>query len=90
MSEEPLFKYATALSLAGRTMCEVGLILKHGVLVCSSRLGEVSRLMKLNHVGKGWRASIPTSSLCQLMKRSRRGEDPPGITRRRDTKPHSS
>ncbi len=33
-------------------MCEVGLILKHGVLVSSSRLGEESRLMKHNHVGK--------------------------------------
>ena len=52
MSEEPLLQYATALPLAGRTMCEVGLILKHGLLVSSSRLGEVSRLMKLNHVGK--------------------------------------
>ena len=52
MSEEPLFKYATALPLEGRTMCEVGLILKHGVLVSSSRLGEVSRHMMHNHVGK--------------------------------------
>ena len=52
MSEDPLFKYATALPLDGRTMCEVGLILKHGVLVSSSRLGEVSRLMRHNHVGK--------------------------------------
>ncbi len=52
VSEEPLFKYATALPLDARTMCEVGLILKHGVLVSSSRLGEESRLMKHNHVGK--------------------------------------
>ncbi len=33
-------------------MCEVGFILKHGLLVSSSRLGEVSRIMELNHVGK--------------------------------------
>ena len=51
MSEEPLYQYATAMPLAGRTMCEIGLILKHGVLWSSSRLGEVSRHMKLNHVG---------------------------------------
>ncbi len=51
VEKDPLHRWASSLSLAGRPMHEVGIIWKQAVLVSNTRSGEVSRLPVHNHVG---------------------------------------
>ncbi len=54
---------ARALSIAGRTLEEVGILLKHGLMSSAIRLGKVAQIMASITVGSGSTASIPQELL---------------------------
>ena len=82
---------ARALSIAGRTLEEVGILLKHGQMSSAIRLGKVAQIMTSITVGSGSTASIPQELLplpvaptgpeeARLAQALHGGVQPPDIT----------
>ncbi len=88
---DALQELARALSIAGRTLEEVGILLKHGLMSSAIRLGKVAQIMSSITVGSGSTASIPQEPLplpvaptgpeeARVAQALRGGVQPTGIT----------